>query len=87
MAVEFRTLLTLGVVADPGFITQRTEVLAPVVELLRRGQDSGELRRDLDPEWSTLALITLLHTAVSAAHPEPGRLVWQTMVEGWTLPN
>lgn len=82
-AVEFRTLLALGVVADPAFVTQRTEVLAPVTELFARGRDSGELRQDIDPQWSTVALITLLHAAVTTGHPDPAHIVCQTLAEGW----
>lgn len=82
-ASGFSTLLSLGMGAGAGHAADRAAALAPVTRLLQAARDAGELRPDLDPAWATTALLTLLRTAVAEGRPDPGRLAWESLGEGW----
>ncbi len=79
----FRVLLKLCLGNNPDFIARRNDVLAPVTQLVRRGRDEGSFRADLDPQWATTALITLLQAALAENQADPADLVWATLIEGW----
>ncbi|WP_292727918.1 TetR/AcrR family transcriptional regulator [Microbacterium sp. UBA837] len=71
--------------ADPRFLAQRAQVLAPLVDVVRRGQREGHLRENLAPEWIVTAMASLLVAAVrDAASPDSavGELVRRTLMSG-----
>ena len=84
-AVLFRALVVLNVTRGPDFAAARDAALSPGVRTIRRGQEAGIFRRDLEPNWAIAALVALLQTALVDGYPDPARLVWQTLVEGWRV--
>ena len=61
---RFRVALAEGADRDPAFQLKRAEVFAPLSQLVRRGQQSGDIRADLPAEWVVLAVIALLTAGV-----------------------
>ncbi len=61
---RFRPLLMEIVGEDPEFLRQRQEAFLPIVAIVRRGQDSGEINADISAQWVVAALIALLAAAV-----------------------
>lgn len=80
---QHRSLLLLGIARDPAFLAARARVLAPLLALVRRGIDKGELRPDLDPAWALSAMLALLQTAVSEGRADAVETVWTTLMNGW----
>jgi AcrR family transcriptional regulator len=85
---RFRPLLIEGADLDPDFQARRAIVLDPLREVVRRGQDEGEIRADVPPEWVVTALASLLAAGVRAVRDDDDRgatvaaLVYQTLVGG-----
>lgn len=61
---RFWPLLMEGADRDPEFQRGRTEAFAPVVDVIERGQASGQIRRDIPAQWALTALMALLAAAV-----------------------
>ena len=78
-----RPLLLLGIERDPAFLAARADVLAPILTLVRRGIDNGQLRPDLDPQWALSAMLALLQTAVAEGRTDAVETVWTTLMSGW----
>lgn len=57
---RFRFLLAGGAHLEADFVRRRGEVLAPLGDVVRRGQRTGEIRRDLPADWAVMALVSLL---------------------------
>lgn len=85
---RFRPLLIEGADLDPDFQARRAIVLDPLRAVVRRGQDEGEIRADVPPEWVVTALASLLAAGVRAVRDDGDRgatvagLVYQTLVGG-----
>lgn len=62
--MRFRIILMRVPDLNTRFLTQRSQVLAPVVDVVRRGQLEGDIRTDLSPEWIVTAMASLLIAAV-----------------------
>lgn len=83
--MSLRFMLQQGPDSDPRFLAQRAQVLAPLVDVVRRGQREGLLDEDLAPEWIVTAMASLLVAAVrDAASPEAAvdELVYATLMFG-----
>ncbi|TFB50242.1 TetR/AcrR family transcriptional regulator [Cryobacterium tagatosivorans] len=86
--MRFRIILIRASDHNARFLTQRDQVLAPVVEVVKRGQREGDIRADLSPEWIVTALSSLLISAVRAApatkhsDAEVSDLIFRTLVGG-----
>lgn len=84
---RFRPLLVEGADLDPTFQVRRAAVLAPLGEVVRRGQREGSLRADLEPEWVVAALASLLAAGVlvlpaGASDDGVAEVVYRTLVGG-----
>lgn len=85
---RFRSVLMQAPDLNPDFLRQRAQVLAPLGEVIKRGQTEGHIRSDLSPDWIVTALASLLVAAVRMAQamPKPdldiSNLVFHTLVEG-----
>lgn len=85
---RFRPLLMEGADLDPDFQARRAIVLDPLREVVRRGQDEGEIRADVPPEWVVTALASMLAAGVRAVRDDGDRgatlagLVYETLVAG-----
>ena len=66
-SMRFRIVLMQAPDLNPGFLRQRAQVLAPLVEVVKRGQVEGHIRPDLPPRWIVTAMASLLVAAVRAA--------------------
>ena len=66
-SMRFRIVLMQAPDLNPGFLRQRARVLAPLVEVVKRGQVEGHIRSDLPPRWIVTAMASLLVAAVRAA--------------------
>jgi len=86
--MRFRIILIRASDHNARFLTQRDQVLAPLVEVVKRGQAEGDIRADLSPEWIVTALSSLLISAVRAApqakhsDAEVSDLIFRTLVGG-----
>ncbi len=86
--MRFRIILMRVPEHNARFLTQRDQVLAPVVDVVRRGQAEGNIRADLPAAWIVTAMASLLISAVRAAPAskqlEAGvsDLIWRTLVGG-----
>ncbi|WP_158252763.1 TetR/AcrR family transcriptional regulator [Cryobacterium sp. N21] len=91
--MRFRIILMKASDASPRFLTQRDQVLAPVVEVVKRGQLEGDIRADLPPEWIVTAMASLLIAAVRAAPTmkhsdgDVSDLIFRTLVGGIAAEN
>ncbi len=88
--MRFRIILMRVPDLNTHFLTQRAQILAPVVDVVRRGQLEGDVRTDLSPEWIVTAMASLLSAAVRSApamkHPDAGvsEMIFRTLTEGIT---
>ena len=88
--MRFRIILMRVPDLNTRFLTQRAQVLAPVVDVVRRGQLEGDVRTDLSPEWIVTAMASLLSAAVRSApamkHPDAGvsEMIFRTLAGGIT---
>ena len=86
--MRFRIILMRASDHNARFLTQRDQVLAPLVEVVKRGQIEGHIRTDLSPEWIVTAMASLLIAAVRAApgakqsDAEMSDLIFRTLVGG-----
>jgi len=86
--MRFRIILMRAPDHNVRFLTQRDQVLAPLVEVVKRGQAEGDIRADLSPEWIVTAMASLLISAVRAAPTakhsaaEVSDLIFRTLVGG-----
>ncbi|MDJ0348968.1 TetR/AcrR family transcriptional regulator [Cryobacterium sp. PH29-G1] len=86
--MRFRIILMRAPDHNARFLTQRDQVLAPLVGVVMRGQAEGDIRADLSPEWIVTALASLLISAVRAAplaqhsEAEVADLIFRTLVGG-----
>ncbi|HSN35997.1 MAG TPA: TetR/AcrR family transcriptional regulator [Arthrobacter sp.] len=86
--MRFRIILLRAPDQNARFLAQRDEVLAPLVEVVRRGQSEGDIRADLSPEWIVTAMASLLISAVRAApktkqsDAEVSDLIFRTLAGG-----
>ncbi|WP_166784648.1 MULTISPECIES: TetR/AcrR family transcriptional regulator [unclassified Cryobacterium] len=91
--MRFRIILMKASDASPRFLTQRDQVLAPVVDVVKRGQLEGDIRSDLSPEWIVTAMASLLIAAVRAApttkhsDADVSDLIFRTLVGGIATDN
>lgn len=65
--MRFRVILMRVPDHNARFLTQRDQVLAPLVEVIKRGQREGDIRTELSPEWIVTAMASLLIAAVRSA--------------------
>lgn len=90
---RFRSVLMQAPDLNPNFLRQRAQVLAPLVEVIKRGQAEGHIRSDLPPHWIVTAMASLLVAAVRMTQSTPvpdmdiSSLVFHTLVEGITPRN
>ena len=67
---------------------REAELSQPVLAMIRRGQESGELAPDISPEWVTRTLEALIRSALRAisegelTQAEASELVWRTTLRG-----
>jgi len=86
--MRFRIILLRAPDHNARFITQRDQVLAPLIDVIKRGQAEGDIRTDLSPEWIVTSMASLLISAVRAAPPakhsdaEVSDLIYRTLVGG-----
>jgi len=86
--MRFRIILMRAPDHNARFLTQRDQVLAPLIEVVKRGQAEGDIRADLSPEWIVTAMASLLISAVRAAptakhsDAEVSDLIFRTLVGG-----
>jgi AcrR family transcriptional regulator len=91
--MRFRIILMKASDASARFLTQRDQVLAPVVEVVKRGQREGDIRADLSAEWIVTAMASLLIAAVRASpttrHSDVAvsDLIFRTLVGGIAADN
>lgn len=64
---RFWPLLLEGADRDPEFLRRRGQVFAPILDVVVRGQVSGQLRSDVSAQWVVTALTALLAAAVRQA--------------------
>lgn len=84
---RFRPLLVEGADLDPDFQDRRAAVLAPLLDVVRRGQREGSLQADLAPAWVVTALASLLAAGVrvlpaGASGQGVAEVVYRTLVGG-----
>ncbi|WP_417554768.1 TetR/AcrR family transcriptional regulator [Microbacterium sp.] len=84
---RFRIILLLTPESNAQFIAGRERVLAPLLDVIERGQRDGDIRVDLSAEWILTAMTSLFIAAVRA--PRTGKrsedvagLVFRTLFEG-----
>jgi TetR/AcrR family transcriptional repressor of mexCD-oprJ operon len=86
--MRFRIILMRAPDHDARFLARRDQVLAPLVEVVKRGQVEGDIRADLSPEWIITAMASLLISAVRAtpqtkhSEAEVSDLIYRTLVGG-----
>lgn len=86
--MRFRIIVMRAPEHNVRFLTQRDQALAPLVEVVKRGQAEGDIRADLSPEWIVTAMAALLISAVRAAPTakrsavEVSDLILSTLVGG-----
>jgi AcrR family transcriptional regulator len=94
-ALRFRFMLLEGPDHDPAFLAKRARVLAPVLEVVERGQREGSIDADLSPAWVVTSMASLLVAAVratasaatSASEPDLAALVARTLLRGVAAPG
>lgn len=64
LGARFWPLLMEGADRDPDFLRRREQVFAPVMDIIERGQGSGQIRADVSPQWAVTTLTVLLSAAV-----------------------
>lgn len=64
---RFWPLLMEGADRDPNFLRRREQVFAPVLDIVQRGQVSGQIRVDVSAQWVVMALTALLAAGVRQA--------------------
>jgi len=72
-------LLAREAAVDPGLLQRQPAVVGQLVTVVKRGQEAGELRSDLPPQWIIPALANLLVLALRAMADE--RVTHQQMAE------
>lgn len=88
--MRFRIILMRAPDHNARFLARRDQVLAPLVEVVKRGQVEGDIRADLSPEWIVAAIASLLMSAVRAtpqtkhSDAEVSDLIYRTLVGGIT---
>jgi TetR/AcrR family transcriptional repressor of mexCD-oprJ operon len=86
--MRFRVILLRAPELNTRFLTQRAQILAPVVEVVKRGQAEGDIRADLSADWIVTALASLLIAAVRSGPPvaksdaEVSDLIFRTLAGG-----
>lgn len=91
--MRFRIILMKASDASARFRTQRDQVLAPVVDVVKRGQREGDIRADLSAEWVVTAMASLLIAAVRASPTtrhsdvDVSDLIFRTLVGGIAADN
>jgi TetR/AcrR family transcriptional repressor of mexCD-oprJ operon len=85
--VRFRALLVEGAESDPVFLQERAEVLAPLHEVVRRGQEAGLIRTELPSRWVVTAIAALLAAGVrtlatGSDHQAVANLIFETLTGG-----
>jgi AcrR family transcriptional regulator len=85
--VRFRALLLEGVELNPTFLQERAEVLAPLHEVVRRGQEAGLIRPELPARWVVTAMAALLTAGVrmlagETDHRIVANLAFETLTDG-----
>lgn len=85
--MRFRIILTRVPDLNARFLAQRNQVLAPVVDVVKRGQIEGSIRADLSPEWIVTAMASLLMAAVrdapeAASEAAVSGLIFRTLTGG-----
>lgn len=65
---RFRIILLLTPEGNARFIARRDQVLAPLLDVIRRGQRDGEIRVDLSADWILTAMTSLFISAMRAPH-------------------
>ena len=85
--VRFRALLVEGAELDPTFLQERAEVLAPLHEVVRRGQKAGLIRPELPAQWVVTAMAALLAAGVRTLasgtdHRTVANLIFETLTDG-----
>ena len=89
LGVRFRILIAEGAETDPDFLAARNEALAPLLAVLAKGVEAGELSRSANIAWLGMVLAGLLMTAVQAAAAglidpaEAGALVADAFIDGF----
>lgn len=89
LGVRFRILIAEGAETDPDFLAARNEALAPLLAVLARGVEVGELSGVPNTAWLGMVLAGLLMTAVQAAAAglidpaEAGALVADAFIDGF----
>jgi AcrR family transcriptional regulator len=84
---RFRALLVEGAELDPTFLQGRAEVLAPLHEVVRRGQEAGSIRPELPAQWVVTAMAALLAAGVRTLaggmdHRVVANLIFETLTDG-----
>lgn len=86
LGLRFRALLAEGADLDPRFARERAELLAPLRDVIRRGQEDGVIRGDLPAVWVLTMMAATLAAAVRtspvASETEMAELVFRTLTEG-----
>lgn len=88
LGMRFRILLTDGSDTDAEFLAARDKTLAPLLAVLARGVETGELPHSANVAWLGMVLSALLMTAVRAAGAgaidpgDAGDLVADTFMDG-----
>lgn len=86
--MRFRIILLRAPEHNARFLAQREKAFTPLLEVVKRGQDAGEVREDLSPEWILTAMTSLLTAAVRAApatkqtDQDLSDMVFRTLVDG-----
>lgn len=86
--MRFRIILLRVPEHNARFLAQREQVLAPLLQVINRAQEEGDVRADLSPEWILTAVTSLLIAAVrgapAAKQDDAGvaELIFRTLVEG-----
>lgn len=84
---RFRALLVEGAEQDPTFLRERAEVLAPLHEVVRRGQKARSIRPELPAQWVVTAMAALLAAGVRTLaggmdHRTAANLIFETLTDG-----
>jgi AcrR family transcriptional regulator len=81
-------LLAREVATDPARLQRQPAVAGRLLEVVRRGQEAGELRADLPPTWMLPALASLLVVAMrsmadaTVTHEQAAERVASTLLDG-----
>ena len=84
---RFRVILLLVPEGNARFFAQREQAMAPLLDVIKRGQREGDIRVDLSAEWILTAMTSLFIAAVRGSHAsqrsaDAAELVFRTLVEG-----